>query len=103
MFTPCGEDPQGRCNLLRRATPLARYAYLSDMCATRPAVFDRGVKRCNLEVECVDHACLFQFARISMDEARKGHRVVDEVVDLSPTYSFCRVREVYGDPGKDLR
>jgi hypothetical protein len=38
-----------------------------------------------------------------MDEARKGHRVVDEVVDLSPTYSFCRVREVYGDPGKDLR
>jgi hypothetical protein len=39
MFTPCGEDPQGRCNLLRRATPLARYAYLSDMCATRPAVF----------------------------------------------------------------
>ena len=39
MFTPCGEDPQGRCNLLRRATSLARYAYLSGMRATRPAVF----------------------------------------------------------------
>ena len=36
-FTPCGEDPQGRRNPLRRATPLARYAHLSDMCATRPA------------------------------------------------------------------
>ena len=39
MFTPCGEDPQGRCNLLRRATSLARHAYLSGMRATRPAVF----------------------------------------------------------------
>ena len=39
MFTPCGEDPQGRCNLLRRATSLARYAYLSGMRAMRPAVF----------------------------------------------------------------
>jgi hypothetical protein len=37
LFTPCGEDPHGRCNLLRRATSLAgmlagypaRYAYLS--------------------------------------------------------------------------
>jgi hypothetical protein len=37
QFTPCGEDPQGRRNPLRRATPLARYAHLSDMCATRPA------------------------------------------------------------------
>jgi hypothetical protein len=36
-FTPCGEDPQGRRNPLRRATPLARYAHLSDtiVCARR--------------------------------------------------------------------